>query len=63
MIKDLKHVSSQYNVVIVDGCPKSIGMIAAMGTVADVVLIPVRPSGFDLWAANSVVDLGQTTLV
>jgi chromosome partitioning protein len=57
MIKDLKHVSSQYDVVIVDGCPKSIGMIAATVTVADVVLIPVQPSGFDLWAANSVVDL------
>ena len=57
MIKDIKSVSGQHDVVIVDGCPKSIGMIAATITVADVVLIPVQPSGFDLWAANSVVDL------
>jgi chromosome partitioning protein len=57
MIKDLKGVSSQYDEVIVDGCPKSIGMIATTITVADVVLIPVQPSGFDLWAANSVVEL------
>jgi chromosome partitioning protein len=57
MIKDLKGVSSQYDVVIVDGCPKSIGMMAATVTVADLVLIPVQPSGFDLWAANSVVEL------
>ncbi len=57
MIKDLKSVSSQYDEVIVDGCPKSIGMIAATITVADLVLIPVQPSGFDLWAANSVVEL------
>jgi len=57
MIKDLKGVSSQYDVVLVDGCPKSIGMIAATLTIADLVLIPVQPSGFDLWAANSVVEL------
>ncbi|MGA7539009.1 MAG: ParA family partition ATPase [Steroidobacteraceae bacterium] len=57
MIKDLKSVSSQYDVVLVDGCPKSIGMMAATVTVADLVLIPVQPSGFDLWAANSVVEL------
>jgi chromosome partitioning protein len=57
MIKDLKGVSSQYDVVIVDGCPKSIGMMAATVTVADLVLIPEQPSGFDLWAANSVVEL------
>ena len=57
MIKDLKSVSSQYDEVIVDGCPKSIGMIATTITVADLVLIPVQPSGFDLWAANSVVEL------
>lgn len=57
MIKDLKSVSSQYDEVIVDGCPKSIGMIATTVTVADLVLIPVQPSGFDLWAANSVVEL------
>lgn len=57
MIKDLKSVSSQYDEVIVDGCPKSIGMIATTITVADLVLIPVQPSGFDLWAANSVGEL------
>lgn len=57
MIKDLKGISSQYDVVLVDGCPKSIGMIAATLIVADLVLIPVQPSGFDLWAANSVVEL------
>jgi chromosome partitioning protein len=57
MIKDLRGIAEQYDWVIVDGCPKSIGMIAATVTIADVVLIPVQPSGFDLWAANSVVDL------
>lgn len=57
MIKDLKTIAGQHDLLIVDGCPKSMGMIAATVTVADVVLIPVQPSGFDLWAANSVVDM------
>jgi chromosome partitioning protein len=57
MMKDLGSVAKQYDLVFVDGCPKSMGMIAATITVADIVLIPTQPSGFDLWAANSVVDL------
>ena len=57
MMKDLKSVSNQYDFVLVDGCPKSMGMIAATVTIADIVMIPVQPSGLDLWAANSVVDL------
>jgi len=57
MMKDLKSVSNQYDFVLVDGCPKSMGMIAVTVTIADIVMIPVQPSGLDLWAANSVVDL------
>jgi chromosome partitioning protein len=57
MIKDLKRIGTDYDVVMVDGCPKAMGMIATTVTVADLVLIPVQPSGFDLWAANSVVEL------
>jgi chromosome partitioning protein len=57
MIKDLKRMGADYDVVLVDGCPKAMGMIATTVTVADLVLIPVQPSGFDLWAANSVVEL------
>ena len=57
MMKDLKSVSHQYDVVLVDGCPKSMGMIAVTVTIADIVMIPVQPSGLDLWAANSVVDV------
>src|SRR5712691_9512979 len=57
MMKDLKSVSHQYDVVLVDGCPKSMGMIAVTVTIADIVMIPVQPSGLDLWAANSVFDL------
>ena len=57
MMKDLKSLAGQYDYVLVDGCPKSMGMIAATVTIADIVMIPVQPSGLDLWAANSVVDL------
>jgi chromosome partitioning protein len=57
MIKDLRTVGSQYDLVLVDGCPKSIQMMAATISIADIVLIPVQPSGFDLWAANSVVEM------
>lgn len=57
MIKDLRGVGSQYDLVLVDGCPKSLQMMAATISIADIVLVPVQPSGFDLWAANSVVEM------
>jgi len=57
MMKDLKSVAGQYDLVLVDGCPKSMQMMAATITVADLIVIPVQPSGFDLWAANSVVEM------
>jgi chromosome partitioning protein len=57
MIRELPRMAEDYDVVLIDGCPKAIGMIAAGVMVSDVVLIPVQPSGLDLWAVNSVVDL------
>src|SRR6266516_2226951 len=35
MMKDLKSLAGQYDYVLVDGCPKSMGMIAATVTIAD----------------------------
>lgn len=57
MLRDVRVHAKGYDWVFIDGCPKSMPTITASITAADIVLIPVQPSGLDLWAANSVVDL------
>jgi chromosome partitioning protein len=55
--KALPGVAAPYDYVLIDGAAKLTGMIAAALKVADVVLIPVQPSPYDIWAAADLVDL------
>ena len=43
--------------IIIDGAGRSESMTASAIRAADVVLIPVHPSPYDIWAANDIVDL------
>lgn len=43
--------------IIIDGAGRSEPMTASAIRAADVVLIPVHPSPYDIWAANDIVDL------
>lgn len=55
-IKSLTDVAKTYGFVLIDGAAKLEDMIAASIKVADIVLIPVTPSPYDLWAATDLVD-------
>lgn len=55
-IKTLLSVTDSYDYVIVDGAAKLEDMIAAAIKVSDVILIPVQPSPYDLWAASDLVE-------
>ncbi|MCF3931807.1 AAA family ATPase [Acuticoccus sp. M5D2P5] len=56
-MKALPDVARPYDIVVIDGAAKLEGMIAAAVKLADVVLIPVQPSPYDIWAASDLVDL------
>lgn len=43
--------------IIIDGAGRSEPMTASAIRAADVVLIPVHPSPYDIWAASDIVDL------
>lgn len=58
--KDLHAISSGYDWIIIDGAPQIAKLSAAAIRSADVVLIPVQPSPYDVWAAADVVDLVKT---
>lgn len=53
----IRDVGSAYDVVVMDGAAKLQSVSVEALKVADVVLLPVRPSGADLWAVEDLVDL------
>jgi chromosome partitioning protein len=57
---DIKAVMSGYDVVIIDGAPQLTKLSAAAVKASDVVIIPVQPSPYDVWASSSLVDLIKT---
>lgn len=54
---DLKAIQSGYDFVVIDGAPQIARLAAAAVKAADVVLIPVQPSPYDIWAAADLVEL------
>lgn len=55
-VKTLTSMASNYDYVVIDGAAKLEDMIAACIKVSDLVLIPVQPSPYDIWAASDLVD-------
>lgn len=55
-IKTLNSIAGSYDYVVIDGAAKLEDMMAAAIKAADIVLIPVQPSPYDLWAASDLVE-------
>lgn len=55
--RDLPELAVHYNAVLIDGAPRldELGRSAIMAS--DLVLLPVQPSPFDVWAAAETVSL------
>ena len=60
LFKNLKSVVQGFQWVIIDGSPGIEELAVAALKVADRVLIPVQPSPYDIWAAESLVELVKT---
>lgn len=57
LFKELPELARDADLVIVDGAPQIEALAIAAVKTADVVLIPVQPSPYDIWAAESLVEL------
>jgi chromosome partitioning protein len=57
LASDIKAVTKGYDFVIIDGAPQLSSHMAAAVKCADLVLIPIKPSPYDLWASSSLVEL------
>ncbi|MCC6135194.1 MAG: AAA family ATPase [Gammaproteobacteria bacterium] len=60
LFKNLKHVAQGFAWAVIDGSPRVEDLAVAAIKVADLVLIPVQPSPYDIWATESLVDLVKT---
>ena len=56
LARDLKVVGT-YDWVLIDGAPQIAKLSAVAVKVADLVLIPVQPSPFDVWACADLVEM------
>lgn len=55
--KDIKAVQGNYDFIIIDGAPQIADMAIAAIKCSDVILIPMQPSPYDIWAAHDLVSL------
>ena len=55
--RDLPAIAANYDHVVIDGPPRVTDLARSVIIAADLVVIPVQPSPYDVWAANDVVGL------
>lgn len=54
--RDLKNIESK-DFIIIDGAPQASDLAVSAIKSADIVLIPVQPSPYDIWATADLVEL------
>lgn len=55
--KEISQIGYGYDHIVIDGPPRVTDLARSAIMAADVVLIPVQPSPYDIWAADEVVKL------
>ncbi len=55
--KELPALAASYELVIIDGPPRVYDVARSAIMAADLVLVPVQPSPYDVWAAKEIIDL------
>ena len=62
LFKNIRSVTQGFTWAVIDGSPRIEELAVAAIKVADLVLIPVQPSPYDIWAAESLAELVKTRL-
>ncbi len=55
--RDLSELARDYEAIVIDGAPRLDAVGRSVILASDLVLIPVQPSPFDLWAAAHTLEL------
>jgi len=54
---DIKAIGAGYEYIVIDGAPQVAKLAAAAVKAANIVIIPVQPSPYDIWAAADLVEI------
>lgn len=54
---EVPKLAGNFDVVLIDGPPRTSGVTRAAIMASDLVLVPVQPSPYDVWSAKEIVDL------
>ena len=57
LAKDIQSVVNNHDFIIIDGAPQIADLAIAAIKCADVILIPVQPSPYDIWACEDLVEI------
>ena len=57
LTKDIQSVVDNHDFIVIDGAPQIADLAIAAIKCADIVLIPVQPSPYDIWACEDLVDI------
>jgi chromosome partitioning protein len=55
--RDMPALSKDYDHVVIDGPPRVYDVARSAIMASDIVIIPVQPSPYDVWAAKEIVEL------
>ena len=55
--RDIGTLAENHDWVLVDGPPRATALARSAVAASDLVLIPVQPSPFDLWASRDILDI------
>jgi chromosome partitioning protein len=55
--KELPKFEDDYDIILIDGPPSVFNVTRSAVMVSDLVLIPVQPSPYDIWAVEPIVEL------
>lgn len=55
--KDIQSIKENQDWIVIDGAPQIAELAVSAIKCADVILIPVQPSPYDIWACEDLVDI------
>jgi len=54
--KNIKQLHKDYDLILIDGTPSLSKLVSTIMILGDIVLIPIRPGGFDIWATEKFIE-------
>ena len=61
--RDIKTIGQGYDDIVIDGPPRVTELARSCIMASDLILIPVQPSPYDVWASEEIIKLYQEALV